>query len=814
MIREALEHFQITPNLTENIMREISRLKPAAPSGGKPLVPWAIGVSTLAVVLLMLGIGNQHLSRFQKPYSFDAASEMTVEIIEAPIVVNLESKPDVRTQLGGAAAPSQNEGAGQHPDDVLFAAAQADGKDVSVPKQEWIQADTARSSTEIINLFATSEGELYAVAKRGRIYKLPADGKRWRHIFDMNSLNVAWGGQTPIAKSDDTLYLLPSNEFYASGNDGETWDLVHSWQIEYGYPTGLVLTDQAFYVAFDNGIFRSEDTGKTWKMIADDVMGYISSLRVIQNMLFAGTDTGLYRFNVDSWQRLEFPVPRIGEIISFTDSKDRLYVVAALDRNIQDPRKGSQEQQRTWWIFRSADLGDSWRDITPTNAWHINGSPPHIKLVAVDETLLAMERGMVRSTDGGNTWMKPPPRGTLPPLIEISPALALNESTIYASGNRGLYRSTNNGKSWDLVNIDGESRVDDLIVFNEGRDTSATLYARTGEEIVKTTDYGHSWKTVGVDVPITAFYREEPPRIFEIVATGDVLYAKGNTSNDETRMYKVMSKVSTDDNTLMPVQGMPPFQSTVLRTLSLNWQDIPDKDLNLQTESFIKQLQENSSGATQFFKQLVQDRRLWPGIFIEGGLRGASAISENTFYMEYNFKLFRWKSGETQWFDTGVEETTELSERTLMTGFKLAVLGNTVYVGKRDGTLVQSFDAGDNWSNVTLNLPFRIRAFKEIVFADSTVYVATDAGITASDDGKPWRVVTDSEGTNLVMEQLAVDGNTLYGVNETGIHRLENSIWNQIISEIPDDIISLAVDGNTVYIGTKNQGMLYFSFNE
>ena len=36
MIREALENFQITPNLTENIMQEISRLKPIAPSGSKP----------------------------------------------------------------------------------------------------------------------------------------------------------------------------------------------------------------------------------------------------------------------------------------------------------------------------------------------------------------------------------------------------------------------------------------------------------------------------------------------------------------------------------------------------------------------------------------------------------------------------------------------------------------------------------------------------------------------------------------------------------------------------------------------------------
>ena len=113
MIREALENYQITPNLTENIMREISRLKPIAPPSNKPFVPWAIGVSTLAVVLLMLGIGNhQLLSRFQKPYSFDAASEMKVELIEAPVVLNLESEPDNRTQLGNANAQDKNNGIG------------------------------------------------------------------------------------------------------------------------------------------------------------------------------------------------------------------------------------------------------------------------------------------------------------------------------------------------------------------------------------------------------------------------------------------------------------------------------------------------------------------------------------------------------------------------------------------------------------------------------------------------------------------------------------------------------------------------------
>ena len=44
-------------------MQEIARTKPVAPSGSKPLVPWAVAASTLVVVLFMLGLGNQRFFR-------------------------------------------------------------------------------------------------------------------------------------------------------------------------------------------------------------------------------------------------------------------------------------------------------------------------------------------------------------------------------------------------------------------------------------------------------------------------------------------------------------------------------------------------------------------------------------------------------------------------------------------------------------------------------------------------------------------------------------------------------------------------------
>ena len=110
MIQEALEGFQIKANLTEKIMQEVSRIEPTSPSFGKPFVPWTIAASTLVLVLMAFGASSQYLTRFQQSYNFDAPSEMTVELIDTPIVLNLTSKPDVRTQAGKSTTPSKGDG--------------------------------------------------------------------------------------------------------------------------------------------------------------------------------------------------------------------------------------------------------------------------------------------------------------------------------------------------------------------------------------------------------------------------------------------------------------------------------------------------------------------------------------------------------------------------------------------------------------------------------------------------------------------------------------------------------------------------------
>ena len=845
MIREALEHFQITPNLTENIMREVSRLKPIAPSGSKPFAPWAIGISTLAVVLLMLGIGNQHLSRFQKPYSFDATSEMTVEIIEAPVILDLDSKPDVQAQFGSSTTPSRNDSSGQQPDDVLFAAAQADGEDVSIPKQQWIQAEPLKGS-DVGGLLVTDDGELYTITYE-HIYKMESGTKRWQQITDIDALGTDYRGYALIEKWNDTLYMVVNNALLASKDDGKTWELVHALPVDYGLVAfDLELTQQAFYIIFsDYTAFRSEDLGKTWKAVNVGFPERPNAMVAFQGTLFAGTSNGLYRLKDNNWQSVKLPVP-VGEILSIATTDQKIYVAAKFRHGVTSSQKVRQGEARGWWVFRSTDIGDSWDDITPTNTWAVMGLPPEITLVATGETLLAMEKGMVRSTDSGDTWLPPQLPGTSPSMDRFNSAVAVNEGTIYVGSLEGLYRSTDAGISWDAVNINRQNwaGIYNLIAY-KGQNMPPTLYAMFGGEIVQTTDKGKSWRTIQMGTPMTAAVREEPPTFTQIREFGGILYAKTMGSPGPGNAYKTgLYRISAEDNTVMRIQDVPLFDSN---ELSRFWNIGRTGALDVSDKAFIEQLKENFEGADQLFKTLTQggtfkqeelyQQPLYQDQIrlIRRGISGAFAVSGDTFYVEYNFKLFRWKPSETAWYDTGVQETGELLYREAMEafeavgmpeekideilstwrGFTLAVSGNTVYVGKRDGHLVASFDAGTNWLNLTPALPFPVKAFKTIVFVGSTVYVATDAGVAASDDGKQWRAMTDAAGTPLNMEQLTVEGDTLYGfIKDTGIYRLESGTWEQVISEMPDHVEGFAVGENTLYVNTRDDNMFYFTLEK
>jgi hypothetical protein len=392
--------------------------------------------------------------------------------------------------------------------------------------------------------------------------------------------------------------------------------------------------------------------------------------------------------------------------------------------------------------------------------------------------------------------------------------------------------------------------VDNLVSFNTNPDskTSKALYATVAGSLVKSTDAGRSWTTV--DIELLKSISEVPqynakvksqeymPRIVQISEANGVLYAKGIRRNCETAYYRFVPDKNClvaigEEDRLFPIEGTAPpsrdsgrlmwtvfgkatfpFDSNRLqgqeKQISFTFSSDPDADVEPLSTQIIR---ENPQfGAACFLKLLGQgDHQLAYELMLEG-LHGNFAVSGETYYMEYNYKIFRWKSGDARWSDTGVEETCELTRENMRQGFKLATSGETVYVGKRDGHLCQSLDGGDNWNDITSNVPLSVAYFKEIVFAGATVHIATDKGAFSSTDGINWDVLTDKAGECIVIKSLATTEHSVYGANDAGIYHLdkETGTWEQIVPEIPDAITSLVIDEDTFYVGTEHRGVLRF----
>ena len=153
----------------------------------------------------------------------------------------------------------------------------------------------------------------------------------------------------------------------------------------------------------------------------------------------------------------------------------------------------------------------------------------------------------------------------------------------------------------------------------------------------------------------------------------------------------------------------------------------------------------------------------------------------------------------------------------------LAVSGSTVYISSMNRRLLRSVDEGNSWADVSQNLPnwkqrfvqtFRTDLYN-LVFVGETIYAKSGDGVFRSiDGGETWRSI-DAGLPDGYIEMQLVDGTTLYGTSSHGIIRLtqESGSW-ELIAPMQHDVMSLAYDGTTFYIGTQARGVFRLSLDD
>ena len=844
MIKENLSSFQLPTQLTENIMKKISQIKPTSSSGSIPLVPLAVSVVSTIFILCLLGIGVQNQVQYQQPYNLDAASESTIEIVDAPIVLESPTETTVKNKVGFTNISNDSNNAGQNHDMTLTEATQ-ENNGISDEKGQWKQTKGPVGGV-VYNLYATVNGEVFAGTQSG-IFSLSADQSMWERIYqrDIFSHREQLSGMQsgPMVEKDGILYLATNRKIVSSKDRGYTWKTlsVHPG----GGLIGMEILDGTFYLCLndevhlsgDNGVYRSDDNGATWDLLTPFDKTYPNieprAIAVMGDTVYVGTNKGLYRLDGNTWEQIF--LDEIGEkstylpIISMEVIGNVLYVARSyhIDNNFRGflGRGGKPIHQITnnfyveleetplviereivraqaatglyWELFVSSDHGATWEKITPrkdntdknvttqdrkniekkvTKPLHrSSGYRPLKIMVTANKVMLVDQNKHYHSSNSGETWRTVDTDA----LGNAFAIVMVNEDTYYRSGNYGIHCTTDGGKSWHQFNT-GLVITDvwQLIAAN------GTLYVNSVNGFVYSTDRGESWTPVNGD---TGFIT----RIIE--SNGDIFV------RDDKLGAPRFFRLSTKDNSLINISEVP-----ILEKVD------PHKEypqLNRPT-GFMRRRLEHGDGQ-----------------FSESQL-GGIAVVNGTYYVEYDYQLFRWKPGNTQWFNTGLLDKGVRVDYSFCyannffvdaVGFRFAVSGNTVYVGEKEGQLLRSLDEGLTWTDVTGNLPFPVDHYKAIAFAGDSVYVATDKGVVMSTNGTDWIKLTDAKGKPLIITMFVVEGTTVYGEARRRIYQVKSgtTTWEQttpkIHHSIAHTITCFDVDGNTLYVGTRKQGVLRFS---
>ncbi len=768
LITENLGSVQLSTDLTESIMRQVADIKPSPPVA-KPLLPWVAFGTAAVLVMLLLGAMHQYIAHFQKPYNFEALSEPTIEIVESPIHIDIVSKPTVRNKIGRGVINNRNEGVGaMASDDVLPANAQENSLNTSTVR--WTQANGPQGFPRF-NIFPTSDNSIHAVSSTG-VYRLTQDGTTWININSNVPINLF---QSPITEHRGVTYSINTDEIFASSDGGETWNRFCSRPN--GNVVGLIINDNIqenfiMYLALENkGVFRSADAGRKWMPLNNGLIGKrITAVAAIGNSVFIGTNRGLYRLNIGVWNRLSAdPLKTVHSMAVF---ENNLYVVTGPDFLSPEFLESNSLNKKSLKIFHTVDLGSTWREITPKDKSFIKfkGST---KIFAFDKTLLLLGVPAFRSRNGGQTWSNLGFDTNFLPSNNSS-ILAVNKNTFYKIGPSGIIRTTDGGNSWHpftngMVNTD----VQDLVAFNN------KLYVYTGTGFFKSADNGNSWEEVRID------YGEFTPKLTDnrnqhvnyatdskLIIANNVLYGI-MPQGKELRIFRLRP----DDSVFLLVHRIPPPKLWTTGEDAIDTNSLDSEKGHLESGGF--------------------------------------AVSSKTFYIEYKRRLFKWEHSSLKLTDTGLIDTGKQLDNELDRGFKLAASAETVYVGMRDGRLLQSLDDGNNWRDVTPNLPSNFVHIKDIMFVGTTVYVATDRGVLSSQTGKHWRVLTDIAGTHIIIDRLTMDAPNFYGASDMGIYRLDSrSRWERISPNIPDKVISLSANQDKLYIGTEKRGIFYTSLKK
>ncbi|MDE0042581.1 MAG: hypothetical protein OXT74_11145, partial [Candidatus Poribacteria bacterium] len=678
-------------SFTTQTMNRIDQLRPSATPASKPLMPWVAAVATL-VVAIFIGLGQQSMTRSQRPYSLDATeSSVEVELVDAPAIYRPETKLILANRSGGV--NQRNEKSDARPDGTGLGSTSNVVKNLGLNGSKWVQTN-GPTGGRITRILRASDDSLYAATDSPRVFRSDTNGDIWIDVG--KGLEVYPDGQNPWAQSiteaDGIIYLNDDLGFFHSNTRGASWHWVK-------YPdrteasTAFAVSSGRIYINRDrDGVVYSDNYGKSWTPIHYGLPAKPPDrLMTVGTTLFAKIGDELFRLkaNETSWTRITtfqnlrfFTATQsalvIGNRTDLRRSTDEGDTWIPMTGKVRLPSSEGEENTREFRLLITAErkglilttqIGtlSSTRElevwIPPMTTKDGDGSLKEMKSNEVDSSksqvptvfefrvlsiegiaalgntvhLLLSDGKLLRSTENGR-WIT---TETEWKNREVNSMVALSEHSVCVATDEGAYRWRDGEKSWRQINKGLVSTyVHDLVSYKNA------LYAITSYTIVKSVDGGNRWMPVHQGLPST--------EASTFAIADDVLYLALNETTMGSRTKPSTAGIyslAPDENSWTPVQ-------TEMRT--------------------------DDHGHRRYHRLYSVDELV---------------ISGNTFYaiaqMGSGWRTYRWRRGDRFW--TAISPDVERSSDSIWSG--LAVSGDTVYFNARDN-LMCSNNRGNTWSRI------------------------------------------------------------------------------------------------------------------
>ncbi len=583
------------------------------------------------------------------------------------------------------------------------------------------------------------------LATSRRVYKSVDGGRLWAPTGLSGYFDLLLPSSDPSgAYAVRTDSYGSGAAFHRTGDGGESW-------VEIATPRGRLVSaavdpydPMTVYAVTTLGLFRTTDGGDVWEALPNPPGGGFEVAGIIvdpvnSQVLYAavpgGTVAGVYRSSDRgaTWLRTNLRDPARALLFAagvehsdFWDAWLTFDLLALTSNGLQV----------------TANQGASWRRLAP--------GLPDVSQVAIDpgdpSVLYLISGGVVfRSSDGGET------------VTPISPAtLGRNVVAVTASGSgsflagseRGLYRSKDAGRAWEIANLG----IREVFVHSLAVDSTdpAVVFAAGPWGISETRDGGRSWIEPAAQSPNAEVVVIDPSAHSTLYAAGSAGVHKstdgGQSWQSNGRLAEHIAELVIDPNNsrrLFAAYG------SVNRSLD-------------GADSWTRVMTPEDTYSSYYYPATIGSIALAPS---DSSI--AYAGTDTGF-------VFRSDDGGDHWSapQVGIGGVQALA---------VDSCDPRIVQAGTWGSMYRTVDGGDTWSSSPISQhpnsnPNSVWALARDPRHSSTVFAGTSAGLLWTNDrGITWKrfepALTES------VRSLALDssGRFLYAGTERGVFQLERT---------------------------------------